>query len=447
VTSAAASSSSPLSPSPMSLQTSQCQNSTLQHHRRDSVASATTSKIAVGDGLATVLHSSEVTQAATPSSSLLLSTVSKSKGKKRNHSALSNNPAPFVVPSNADSMQRPLSPSSSTSLNENEDNDDSSNHNGNNPQTSGGNNSSENTGRWTTEEHRLFLQGLEQHGKGWKKIASLIQSRTVVQIRTHAQKYFQKLAKARMAAVNGSVPTGVTSLAGAGIDEIAGSMMIGADGLCGAITTAGGAAAAATAAAMAASSSAGAHRSNNSSNLTSATANTNGGMAIPPGGVIVAGTNVGGGILNVGFGPGGMNGLNLNASKRRKALSALQRCALATTTKRRTIRSIVISAQRQQRADAQMTIDTTAATSSKKLKQPDSATSSFATFRLPLKVAPALEYFVLPHYRILPKAKRQSTSTTLPPSPDGDELINTVGYDIVDGPALQDAMYVVFTKA
>lgn len=56
---------------------------------------------------------------------------------------------------------------------------------------------SENTGRWTAEEHRLFLQGLEEHGKGWKKIASLIQTRTVVQIRTHAQKYFQKLAKAR----------------------------------------------------------------------------------------------------------------------------------------------------------------------------------------------------------------------------------------------------------
>jgi SHAQKYF class myb-like DNA-binding protein len=55
----------------------------------------------------------------------------------------------------------------------------------------------ENTGRWTGEEHRLFLQGLEEHGKGWKKIASLIKSRTVVQIRTHAQKYFQKLSKAR----------------------------------------------------------------------------------------------------------------------------------------------------------------------------------------------------------------------------------------------------------
>mmetsp|Transcript_23558 Transcript_23558/g.49344 ORF Transcript_23558/g.49344 Transcript_23558/m.49344 type:complete len:1138 (-) Transcript_23558:485-3898(-) len=64
----------------------------------------------------------------------------------------------------------------------------------------------ENTGRWTSEEHRLFLQGLEQHGKGWKKIATLIKSRTVVQIRTHAQKYFQKLAKARQ---NGEAAGGV----------------------------------------------------------------------------------------------------------------------------------------------------------------------------------------------------------------------------------------------
>ena len=47
------------------------------------------------------------------------------------------------------------------------------------------------------EEHRIFLEGLKLHGKGWKQIAMMIQSRTVVQIRTHAQKYFQKLAKAQ----------------------------------------------------------------------------------------------------------------------------------------------------------------------------------------------------------------------------------------------------------
>mmetsp|Transcript_21907 Transcript_21907/g.41062 ORF Transcript_21907/g.41062 Transcript_21907/m.41062 type:complete len:332 (+) Transcript_21907:662-1657(+) len=52
-----------------------------------------------------------------------------------------------------------------------------------------------NQGRWTREEHELFLKGLQAHGKEWKKIAELIKTRTVVQIRTHAQKYFQKLAK------------------------------------------------------------------------------------------------------------------------------------------------------------------------------------------------------------------------------------------------------------
>lgn len=51
------------------------------------------------------------------------------------------------------------------------------------------------TGRWTHEEHELFIKGLRLHNKQWKLIAELIQTRTIVQIRTHAQKYFQKLIK------------------------------------------------------------------------------------------------------------------------------------------------------------------------------------------------------------------------------------------------------------
>ena len=51
------------------------------------------------------------------------------------------------------------------------------------------------TGRWTPQEHRLFLRGLEMHGRDNKKIAALIKSRNVDQARTHAQKHFQKLAK------------------------------------------------------------------------------------------------------------------------------------------------------------------------------------------------------------------------------------------------------------
>lgn len=54
----------------------------------------------------------------------------------------------------------------------------------------------ESSGRWSAEEHQLFIGGLEAHGKDWKLLASLIPSRTVVQIRTHAQKYFQKVSKA-----------------------------------------------------------------------------------------------------------------------------------------------------------------------------------------------------------------------------------------------------------
>ena len=47
-------------------------------------------------------------------------------------------------------------------------------------------------GRWTEEEHRFFLQGVEQYGRSWKKITSLMKTRTALQIRTHAQTYVQK---------------------------------------------------------------------------------------------------------------------------------------------------------------------------------------------------------------------------------------------------------------
>lgn len=53
----------------------------------------------------------------------------------------------------------------------------------------------EHTGRWTKEEHEAFLSALQQYGKEWKKVAARVKTRTVVQTRTHAQKYFQKLNK------------------------------------------------------------------------------------------------------------------------------------------------------------------------------------------------------------------------------------------------------------
>ena len=53
----------------------------------------------------------------------------------------------------------------------------------------------EHTGRWTKEEHESFLSALQMYGKEWKRVAARVKTRTVVQTRTHAQKYFQKLQK------------------------------------------------------------------------------------------------------------------------------------------------------------------------------------------------------------------------------------------------------------
>ncbi len=59
------------------------------------------------------------------------------------------------------------------------------------------------SGRWTNDEHVLFLQGLQLHGKEWKKIDKVIKTRSLAQIRSHAQKYFQKLLQAKQAGLIG----------------------------------------------------------------------------------------------------------------------------------------------------------------------------------------------------------------------------------------------------
>ena len=50
-----------------------------------------------------------------------------------------------------------------------------------------------NCSRWTQEEHKLFLQGIMLYGKDWKSIQPLIKTRSLLQIRTHAQKVFKKV--------------------------------------------------------------------------------------------------------------------------------------------------------------------------------------------------------------------------------------------------------------
>jgi SHAQKYF class myb-like DNA-binding protein len=50
-------------------------------------------------------------------------------------------------------------------------------------------------GHWSKEEHGRFLEGLQKHGKDWKKIVECVGTRSSNQVRSHAQKYFLKLEK------------------------------------------------------------------------------------------------------------------------------------------------------------------------------------------------------------------------------------------------------------
>ncbi|TMW68741.1 hypothetical protein Poli38472_006209 [Pythium oligandrum] len=50
-------------------------------------------------------------------------------------------------------------------------------------------------GRWSADEHERFLAGFRIHGHKWKRVQQVVRTRSVTQVRTHAQKYLLKLAK------------------------------------------------------------------------------------------------------------------------------------------------------------------------------------------------------------------------------------------------------------
>ncbi|KAL7680522.1 putative SANT/Myb domain, Homeobox-like domain superfamily protein [Plasmopara halstedii] len=50
-------------------------------------------------------------------------------------------------------------------------------------------------GRWSADEHERFLEGFRIHGHKWKRVQQVVCTRSVTQVRTHAQKYLLKVAK------------------------------------------------------------------------------------------------------------------------------------------------------------------------------------------------------------------------------------------------------------
>ena len=48
-------------------------------------------------------------------------------------------------------------------------------------------------GKWNDEEHFRFLEGMKKYGRKWDLVKEWVKTRTTAQIRSHAQKFFNKV--------------------------------------------------------------------------------------------------------------------------------------------------------------------------------------------------------------------------------------------------------------
>ena len=55
--------------------------------------------------------------------------------------------------------------------------------------------SSSENGHWSWEEHKRFVEAIVKYGIQWEKIKYAVKTRTDIQIRSHAQKFYKKLKK------------------------------------------------------------------------------------------------------------------------------------------------------------------------------------------------------------------------------------------------------------
>ena len=67
-------------------------------------------------------------------------------------------------------------------------------------------------GKWKNDEHQRFIEGVKKYGNDWSLVQKYVRTRTIIQIRSHAQKCMKKLKKLKIFETNNCVgPSGSTS--------------------------------------------------------------------------------------------------------------------------------------------------------------------------------------------------------------------------------------------